>query len=122
MLPFPPSVNMYWRSWNGRNILSTKGREFRKTELPPFLPFEPTDRLWLLIELYPPDHRRRDCDNFSKGILDLLQHAGVYADDSQIDELIIRRKDVIARPGKALVFVGKLDDPSLSRIPTDVPA
>jgi crossover junction endodeoxyribonuclease RusA len=29
-LPFPPSVNTYWRTFNGRMLISKKGREYRK--------------------------------------------------------------------------------------------
>ena len=29
-LPWPPTVNTYWRVFNGRSILSEKGREYRK--------------------------------------------------------------------------------------------
>ena len=29
-LPWPPTVNTYWRNFNGRTIISAKGREYRK--------------------------------------------------------------------------------------------
>jgi Holliday junction resolvase RusA-like endonuclease len=29
-LPFPPSVNTYWRTFRGRMIISAKGREYRE--------------------------------------------------------------------------------------------
>ena len=48
-------------------------------------------RLYVTITAYQPDNRRRDLDNLPKAILDALQHAGVYEDDSQIDELRIGR-------------------------------
>lgn len=38
-----------------------------------------------------PDKRKRDLDNVAKATLDALQHAGLYDDDSQIDELRIVR-------------------------------
>ena len=56
----------------------------------------------MTVTLHPPDHRRRDLDNSMKGLLDALEHAGVYADDSQIDELKIVRGDVM--PGGACVL------------------
>jgi Holliday junction resolvase RusA-like endonuclease len=29
-LPFPPSVNHYWRMWRGRMVISTEGRAYRE--------------------------------------------------------------------------------------------
>lgn len=93
-IPFPPSVNTYWRNLpTGRTVLSAKAREYRKKVIAltavnkPFL-----SRLRMVIELYPPDKRRRDVDNSLKAILDSLQHAGVYRDDEQIDELTAMKK------------------------------
>ena len=54
--------------------------------------FKPEDRLIVTIEAYPPDKRKRDLDNILKSLLDALQHAGMYPDDSQIDVLSIARK------------------------------
>jgi crossover junction endodeoxyribonuclease RusA len=48
-------------------------------------------RLDVRINLTMPDRRRRDLDNAMKPLLDALQHAGVYEDDSQIDRLLIER-------------------------------
>jgi crossover junction endodeoxyribonuclease RusA len=43
------------------------------------------------VHVGPPDRRRRDLDNTQKALLDSLQHAGVYRDDSQINDLRITR-------------------------------
>ena len=56
--------------------------------------FEADDRLQVIIYAHPPDKRRRDLDNLLKATLDAIQHAGVYPDDSQIDEILIMRGDV----------------------------
>jgi len=46
------------------------------------------------MDAFPPDRRRRDLDNIQKPVLDALEHAGVYEDDSQVDLLITRRGPV----------------------------
>ena len=46
------------------------------------------------ILVNPPDRRRRDIDNLTKVPLDALTHAAVWEDDSQIDELYIRRDEI----------------------------
>lgn len=95
-LPFPPSVNGYWRAFRGRNILSKRGREYREDAMGAIAKammaggFPPlAHRLKVSLDLHPPDARRRDIDNYCKGVLDALTHAGVWLDDEQIDELNI---------------------------------
>jgi crossover junction endodeoxyribonuclease RusA len=47
------------------------------------------------VYLYPPDRRKRDIDNNMKSLLDAMEHAGVYENDSQIDDLHIIRCEVV---------------------------
>jgi crossover junction endodeoxyribonuclease RusA len=65
--------------------------------------------LALFIDAYPPDRRRRDLDNIQKAILDSLEKAGAYNDDSQIDLLIVSRQRSI--PGGAIII-------TLQKLPT----
>ena len=44
----------------------------------------------MLLIANPPDRRRRDLDNLAKAVLDGMNGV-LYDDDSQIDNLIIRR-------------------------------
>ncbi len=94
-LPWPPSVNTYWRRHGNRYFISEAGQTFREALY--YLCarhrglFAPHMRLSVNIEAFPPDKRRRDLDNILKSLLDSLQHAGVYDDDSQIDYLAITR-------------------------------
>lgn len=121
-LPFPPSVNSYWRNivigGRPRTLISEAGRKYRETILglgvihhlrhgrtEPLV--AASDRIAVYILLIMPDRRRRDCDNFLKSTLDCLTHAGVWADDSQIDLLTVERGEVEA-PGAALVEVYRL--------------
>ncbi len=95
-LPWPPSVNHYWRRCKDRYFISAEGKNYRETvnylSLKARDKFSVEDRLEMIIQAYPPDKRRRDLDNVLKSLLDSLQHAGVYSDDSQIDSLSIERK------------------------------
>ncbi len=94
-LPYPPSVNTYWRNVTGRTLISKKGRTYRKEMIATVAMQQPGDplrgRLEVSVTAYPPDNRRRDLDNVLKALLDGMQHAGVYEDDSQIDHLAISR-------------------------------
>ncbi|MCC7350196.1 MAG: RusA family crossover junction endodeoxyribonuclease [Phycisphaerales bacterium] len=109
-LPYPPSVNHYWRNFRGRTLISREGRMFR-TNVCALLaggsgPRKPPSggRIALAMDAFPPDRRRRDLDNLQKPVLDALEHAGVYEDDSQIDLLITRRRKVVPE-GRLLVDV-----------------
>ncbi|NBW20709.1 MAG: RusA family crossover junction endodeoxyribonuclease [Caulobacteraceae bacterium] len=48
----------------------------------------------VVIEAFPPDRRKRDLDNILKSLLDALTHAGVWEDDSQIEDLRIYRSTI----------------------------
>ncbi len=112
ILPFPPSVNHYWahRQGKGRVIayVAAKGRKFRHDAIQCAVKqkaiYKLKDRLKVTIELYPPDRRRRDLDNFNKGVLDALTHAEVWEDDSLIDELIIKRGEIV-KGGETVVKI-----------------
>jgi crossover junction endodeoxyribonuclease RusA len=92
-LPWPPSVNTYWRTVQGRMLISEAGRDYRKAVADQMLLQRAQKHfdgpLQLTVEAYRPDKRRRDLDNLLKATLDSLAHAGVYEDDSQIQDLRI---------------------------------
>ena len=98
-LPYPPSINHYWRRVGPRTLISREGRAFRRNvcallggggRRPPL-----GGRIALAMDAFPPDHRRRDLDNIAKPVLDALEHAGIYLDDSQIDLLLTRRREIV---------------------------
>ncbi len=111
-LPWPPSVNHYWRTWRGSVLVSREGRTYREDvrallagggfHKPP-----PGARIALCMDAYPPDRRRRDLDNLLKSVLDALEHASLYADDSQIDLLVTRRRRLVSG-GKLNICIGAL--------------
>jgi crossover junction endodeoxyribonuclease RusA len=91
-VPFPPTVNHYWRHWRGRMILSRSGRAYRKAIAARLARVDKLHgRLRVTIRAVMPDRRRRDLDNLLKSLLDALEHVGVYDDDGSIDDLRIFR-------------------------------
>lgn len=107
---WPPSINAYWRVHNGRVIISREGRSFINTSLLALRrQYKGTHlgRLRVKITLHPPDHRKRDCDNYSKATLDVFTKARIWQDDSQIDVLTIERGAVI-KGGGLVLSVGEI--------------
>lgn len=114
-LPWPPSVNHYWRSPTngklaGQHMVSQEGRVYRNRvshiiavrragmvgadlELVSKIA---SSRLGVLIDVWPPDRRRRDLDNIGKALLDSLEAGRLMQDDGQIDLLTYRRQAVFA--------------------------
>jgi len=60
----------------------------------------------VIVTAYPPDKRKRDLDNILKALLDAMQ-GSLYEDDSQIDQLLIKRGDVI-KGGKVRVTIEEI--------------
>jgi Holliday junction resolvase RusA-like endonuclease len=106
-LPYPPSINHYWRRVGPRTLISREGRRFRQNVLAILaaLDVRPMEgRLDVQVEVFPPDNRRRDVDNVQKALLDALQHGGAYADDSQIVRLAIEKGEPV-EGGKTIVRI-----------------
>lgn len=104
-LPYPPSMNRYWRRAGRHMHLSTEAKQYREVVIKQLEGSEPlTFRLAMRIQMFPPDRRRRDIDNIQKPVLDALQHAGAYIDDEQIDWLLTERCDVVTG-GKLIVEI-----------------
>ena len=91
-LPFPPSVNTYWRKSPRGMYLSKSALDFKlmtievvghRTE-----PLYKDEDLKIRMNLCPPDKRKRDLDNFAgKAIFDALMGAKLFTDDSQIRQI-----------------------------------
>jgi len=94
-LPFPPSVNTYWRNTRKGVLISASGRSFRSNALADImeqlrrLPEPITVNVAVSVILYPPDKRPRDLDNYLKAAFDSLTHAGVWVDDKQIKRFTV---------------------------------
>ena len=115
-LPWPPSINRYYRHVGFRTLISREGRAFRRNVCAllaggrgPMV----VGRLALCMDAFPPDRRVRDLDNIQKPVLDAMQHAGVYRDDSQVD-LLVTRRCRLRESGRLLI---RLDEMPLARCP-----
>jgi len=109
-LPYPPSINHYWRRAGYRTLISREGRRFRQRVLAILAarrvaPLQ--GPLAVEVEVHPPDNRRRDIDNVQKALLDALQHGGAYADDSQIVQLAIEKREPV-EGGRTVVRIRKV--------------
>jgi crossover junction endodeoxyribonuclease RusA len=96
ILPYPPSVNHYWGVSGKQRFIGKKGKEFRQAVAEACLDAQiqtMDGRLAVHVAIWPPDNRKRDVDNTIKPLLDAMEHAGVYENDSQIDELHIIRRE-----------------------------
>jgi crossover junction endodeoxyribonuclease RusA len=96
-LPWPPSVNNYWKpskhshgNKTRRGLVRTKEADAYKLAvlqtcmLGKIMNKRLSGPLTVHIEAYVPDRRKRDIDNIRKAIYDALTDANVWDDDSQI--------------------------------------
>ena len=81
-LPWPPSVNHYYRHVGPRVLISRDGRDYREKVVAKLAAMKLKTfggAVELHAEFYPPDKRRRDLDNLLKCALDTLQIARINA-------------------------------------------
>lgn len=97
-LPYPPSVNHYYRNVRGRTLISAEGRKYRQAAWDECRQQRVHSfgrkAVRVLIDAWMPDNRRRDLDNVLKATCDAIQHARILEDDSQIVDLHIRRAGI----------------------------
>lgn len=107
-LPWPPSVNHYYRHVGPRVLISKEGRLYRdavatRIKLSGIAQFK--GDVDLSIQLYPPDNRRRDVDNVLKCVMDTLTIGGLYEDDSQVKQLKIVKLEPMPPDGLAVLMI-----------------
>lgn len=110
-LPMPPSVNHYW----SKSVKRAKGKSYvhvrlsdRATKFRNDVVAQVADiaqrhgsirthngRIKAVVTLHGATKRSFDVDNYGKGLFDALTYSKVYKDDSQIDEMIVKRGEVI---------------------------
>ena len=109
-LPYPPSVNhIYSRTKRGGLMLNPKAKAYREEVIDTIGKGHTmlTGRLCVHVDAFMPDKRVRDVSNILKALEDAMTHAGVWKDDSQIDDLRIVRSGVES-PGRVLVTVRQI--------------
>jgi len=124
-LPYPPSVNRYYRHVGFRTLISREGRAYRRLvcailRRAGVRPLDGT--LAVGIDLYPPDHRTRDADNAQKALLDAMQHGGMYRDDNQVKKLLTIMRDTVVASGKAIICILPLNPSTLKDIQHEITA
>ena len=108
-LPWPPSVNRYYRNVGPRVLISREGRRYRMmcvSRLGGVFP-KLEGKVKLTGEFYPPDARKRDLDNVLKCMIDSLVHAGLMRDDSQIKHIDVQMMSPV--PPEGAVYI-KLEE------------
>lgn len=110
-LPFPPSVNTYYRRGAHATYMSKAGREYKQAVADYIsggdFPNMGNKRLSVSMIVWPRDRRVFDLDNRLKSVLDSLQML-IYDDDSQIDELSIYRGSQIVPGGSIKVMIEEI--------------
>ncbi len=121
-LSFPVALNHYYRTafipargGHGRGhaatYISPDGQAYRAEVIEAWskvrLTFE--GRLAVRIDAVFPDAHERDLDGLLKSLLDSLEHAGAYRNDSQIALLIIEQSRM-EKPGWVDVTLGRKPD------------
>jgi len=86
ILPFPPSVNSKYKINRGRRAKSKKDKDWIKAATDAInkqniLPF--IGRCYVFYELYSPDGRSRDDENYLKKTTDLLVSLNIIAGDER---------------------------------------
>ena len=105
-LPWPPTANNLTAVVGRRRILTRSARQYRADALGAIQEQRPPRlgdaRLKATLTLHPPTRARRDLANFEKAPVDALVFAGVFVDDSQIDDLRLVR-GAVEKPGRVVV-------------------
>lgn len=108
ILPMPPTLNQYYRARNGKNGKPSiyKSVDYKKQVFVPKLLSD--KRLKVAVTVNFADNRKQDLDNRIKALLDALNYR-LWFDDSQIDEILIKRGEII-KGGQVHLQVWEMDD------------
>lgn len=130
-LPYPPSVNKYWRHAviKGRNatLISAEARAYHSRakeaierqlgkNIMPMI-----GHVEFSAVIHPPDYIRRDLDNCLKAIQDTITHAKVWVDDSQVHKLHLAWGEV-RKGGMVLVEISEMAPEDVKFVKPEKPA
>lgn len=116
-VPFPVSVNSLWMPLYGRVCMRPEARAYKaklvagfKAHGLPCEPFGKADRLAVHYVLFEPDQSRdRDVANYEKLLTDALQEAGLFPNDSQIDDNRQTRGGIDAERPRVEVYITTIE-------------
>lgn len=125
-LPWPPSMNRYWRRSGQKIHLSAAAKVYRRRVADALMlaKLQPsgnhyltaagilTGPLWAIIALHPPTKQSRDLDNYEKALWDALEKASLIENDSQVC-CCLRFWDRPKRHGGISLHLGPIDTPAL---------
>ena len=111
ILPVPPSLNRYYRTFRGRILLSAEGRAYKT--LAAGLALQQGAKpiagpIAVSVWVYRPA-KRGDLDNYAKCLLDSLAGGVCYGNDDQIIEAHWYRGDDKGNP-RVIVEVSRIED------------
>lgn len=113
-LPYPPSVNAYWLTSGKRKYISKRGREFKDAVANQVIEYRCPKlgdmKIQVTINLGPRNKKLMDIDNCCKAVLDSLQDAGVFNDDSQVWKLTVERDAPFPPKGYCHVIIEPYED------------
>ena len=121
--PFPPTLNhnvarngkRYFRDKNYDAFIELVGYEWRRVQP---RKWDVNRRFAISIQLFYDSKRRYDVDNRVKPILDALTKAGVWQDDSQVDDVRVTRCGIDKEKSRAEVAIIPLAEAVESAKPT----
>ncbi|HAR39359.1 MAG TPA: hypothetical protein DCS09_12725 [Porphyromonadaceae bacterium] len=109
-LPFPPTINHYYRRNGAATFISEEGQMYRETVFGLLAEAGVQTfrgKVSLTLDLHPPDRRIRDIDNYQKPLLDALEKGRAYNNDNQVKRLLTIMHEPDGR-GRVLVAISKL--------------
>ncbi|OHB58817.1 MAG: hypothetical protein A2Y12_00245 [Planctomycetes bacterium GWF2_42_9] len=111
-LPYPPSINHYFKRRGNRTFIGREGMMFRKRVCSVLMAANVKPMAGMLamkVRAYPPDRRKRDIDNIQKPLLDALEKGRAFYNDCQIKHLTTVMKNPV-NGGKTTVTIRVIND------------
>ena len=109
-LPYPPTWNHLYGQRGSQKYMKPAGKQYKQEvcEIVSQVGIETIEgSVAVFVRAFMPDKRRRDLMNLEKILSDSLTNAGVWLDDSQIDDFHIVRGPV-EKGGRVEVVITKL--------------